>query len=118
MAVQIGGTAIPTSMSGRGQVYLFQPPRVLRRNGEGVAVTGGQSALLWKWARLTQTEWNWWYTTICGGAASVAVSGTTRLVNNLNVETAYTYCIVHRPVAESVTGGEYLGVTVEITEIQ
>jgi hypothetical protein len=117
MAVQIGGVAVPTTMAGRGQIYLFQPPKVVRRNGEGLAVTAGAATVVWKWARLTQSEWNWWYTTLLTGLASKAFTSGIRLVNNLNVETAYNACVVHRPVAETVTGADYLGVTVEITQI-
>lgn len=118
MAMQIGGVAIPATMTGRGEVYQFVPPRIVRRNGEGVGVTAGASMLVWRWARLTQTEYDWWHQTVLTGLASKAITGATRLVNERNIETAYTYCVVHRPIAESVTGGEYLGVTLEITEIQ
>ena len=118
MAMQIGGVTIPASMSGRGEIYQFNPPRVVRRNGEGVGVTAGAASLVWRWARMTQTEYDWWHQTVLTGLASKAITGTTRLMNERNVETVYSYCVVHRPVAEGVTGAEYLSVTVEITEIQ
>lgn len=118
MAIQIGGITVPGSMASRGEVYQFSPPRVVRRNGEGVGVTAGAASLAWRWARLSQTEYDWWYQTVLSGLASKAISGATRLYNERNVETAFTWCVVHRPVVETVTGGEYLGVTLEITEIQ
>lgn len=117
MTIQIGGVNVPASMAGRGDAYVFRPPRTVRYNGEGLAVTAGTSSLTWKWGRMTQTEWNWWYTTLLTGFASKAFTSGIRLVNDLNVETAYSACVVSRPVAETVTGAEYLGVTVEITQL-
>ena len=119
MALQIGGTAIPASMNYRGLSYRFEPPRVVRKNGQGLAVTAGAARLTWTWAYITQTEWNWWYTALLTGLASKEFTGTgtTRLYNDLNVETAYNHCIVFRPVAETVLFEEYRNVTVQIEQI-
>lgn len=119
MAVQIASTAIPASMVDRGEEYRFEPPRVVRQNGLGEDVVAGASTILWKWTRLTPGDFAWWYTTLLTGLPSRTFStGTTRFVNNLGVETAYTSCVVHRPVFERMSGGEYLGVTVIIDQIQ
>jgi hypothetical protein len=119
MTVQINSVAIPSTMVDRGESYVFNPPRVVRQSGIGEDVTAGASSIVWRWTRMTTAEYVWWYTTLLGGAASATFpSGTTRLVNNLGTETVYTYCVVHRPVYERQTGGEYLGVTVVIDQIQ
>lgn len=120
MAVQIGTIVMPTEMANRGLSYLFAPPAVVAINGLGTAVTAGGSTIDWVFSSMSLTEWAWWTTTLLAGAASRAfsgVSGSTRFVNDQGVETAFTQCVVFRPVAEQFSGLYYRNVKVRIEQI-
>lgn len=86
----------------------------------GEAVVSGFARLTWTWKRLTQTEWNWWNTTVLGGAASVTKSGSPaiKLYNHMNVLTDYSSCVIMAPKFETVERSRYINVTIEIEQIQ
>ena len=113
--MHIGGTTIPTSMDNRG-TYLFDPPKTIRTNGAGLAVASGYSTLSWNWARLNQTEWNWWCTTVLTGEASKRFTSA-ELYNHMNVLKTFTNCVVMRPTREKVKNGKYINVKIEIANI-
>lgn len=119
MALQIGGNAVPVSMVNRGVEYRFEPARAVRKNGLGVPVTAGAARLTWTWAYMEQEEFDWWHQTACGGAAGKewSGSGTTRLRNERNVETAFNHCVVQRPTYRTTTGSVYQDVTVVIEQV-
>lgn len=114
--MQINSTALPAPMDERGDVYLFQPPPTVARNGAGLAVTAGVSRLTWRWASMSAADFAWWTTTLLGGAASVEFTQA-KFMNHLQTLTTYTHCIVHRPTFETVRNGLYINVTVEIEQI-
>lgn len=120
MAVQIGAIVMPTDMANRGLSYLFAPPATVAINGLGEAVTAGGNAIDWVFSSMSLSEWAWWTTTLLAGNASRSfsgVSGSTRFVNDQGVETAFSRCVVFRPVAEQFSGLYYRNVKVRIEEI-
>lgn len=113
--MHINGVTIPTTLDNRG-TYIFEPPAVVRKNGKGLAVTGGYSKLTWRWARMKQSDWNWWCTTILTGLASKQFSSA-QLYNHMNVLTTFSNVVVNRPTFEKVSGARYINVQIEITNI-
>jgi len=111
-------TALPSTMDGRG-TYLFEPPKVVRKNGLGEAVTAGFAKLTWKWKKLTKTQMDFLHTSILAGAASRTLTGTNivRLYDHTNTLTYFKNCVIQRPTFEIVTGALYHGVVWEIDQI-
>ena len=106
MAIQIGGIAMPLTMSGRAQTYNFTRGEIIARNGMGEAITGGFPTVSWTWAALDQTEFAWLITTLLLGQVSRTFSATdsTVLYNELWAEEAFDYCIVLRPTYKGYSG--------------
>lgn len=116
MAMKIDNVTIPESIRLRGR-YKFDPPAVLFQNGEDQDVTAGYSSVVWRFDDMPLSDYTWFITTILGGAASKECTSN-RLFDHLQVETAYSTCILHRPTYEAIQRGLYQNVEVQITQIQ
>jgi len=114
--MQINSTAIPNPMDERGS-YHFEPPAVIGKNGQGLAVTAGASKLTWQWPTLSKADFTWWTTTLLSGAASAEYTQCKFFDHTLTL-TTYTHCIVNRPTYERIAGGAYVNVTIEIEGIR
>lgn len=112
----INGVTIPSPMGDRG-LYLFKPAETIRSNGLGEAVAAGYASLTWTWPHMNATDYNWWYTTLLTGLPSRTFT-TASLYNNLSTLTSYTNVVVYRPTYESISGGLYQNVVVEIKHIR
>lgn len=115
--MKINNQTIPSPMDDRG-AYVWQPPAVLGRNGQGAAVTGPYASLTWTWAYLTKTEYLFWRTTVLAGAASATFTANTELYDDTQTLKTITYCTVMRPQYETIEGGLYKNVTVQIDQIK
>ena len=114
--MQINSVAIPSPMDERG-AYRFNPPAVVAKNGQGLAVTAGASTISWQWIYLSKADFTWWITTLLGGAASAAYTQA-KFFNHTLTLTTYAYCIVHRPTYERIENGLYMNVALEIEAIR
>lgn len=117
MTIQIGGVAMPTAMANRGLSYTLAPPRIIALNGLGDAVTAGGHRLEWIWSTLDLTEWAWLVTTVLQGNASRRITGTTRFLNDLGVEQAFTSCLAVRPQYQAFTGLYFRNVTFVVEQL-
>lgn len=121
MAIKLVGQTMPLSMSARAANYVFSPGEIIATNGEGDDIQSAQGAIVvWQWAHLTATEWNYLYTTVLGGAASVrsAVADNTVLYNNASAEQAFGNAVVHRPQYKVLSGNDYQEVTLLIDNLR
>jgi hypothetical protein len=113
----INGVTIPFTNG----YYLPKPPEVIRSNGAGAAVSAGYASLTWTWPSMVLGDVNggftWWYTTLLAGLPSKTFA-TASLYNDLWVLTSYTNVVVYRPTFESISGGLFKNVVVEIRHIK
>ena len=115
MSMALNGNTVLTSFGTRGQ-YFFQRQRVGNVNGNGLTQAAGPQMVQWTFSYLTPTELTFFYTTVCGGALSVALTSAT-LLSDLMVETAFTDGIAYRPVWASYSAGLYRNVSVTISHL-
>ncbi len=110
--MQINSTAIPNPMDERGS-YHFEPPAVVGKNGQGLAVTAGASKLTWQWPVLSKADFTWWVTTLLGGAASAEYTQC-KFFDHTQTLTTYTHCIVYKPTYSRIQDGLFWDVDVLI----
>lgn len=115
MAMSLNGNTVLSSFGTRG-IYHFSRQRVGGINGSGTPQAAGPQTVQWQFSHLTPTELAYFYTTVCGGALSVALTSAT-LLSDLMVETAFTSGVIYRPVWESYTAGLYRNVTITIDHL-
>ncbi len=121
MAIQLCGHPMPASMSARAANYLFTPAEIIGRNGEGDALEGAAGAsVVWEWAHLDADEWDYLYTSVLDGAASVrsSVTGNTVVYDNQRQEKAFDHAIVHRPQYRILSGTDYQNVTLIVDQLR
>ena len=117
MAIQIGGHAMPTTMSGRALQYNFTPSEIIARNGDGAAIESANGAtLVWVWAYLDGTEYDYLNTTLLAEAPSATFTSAT-LVNNERTEHSFTHATVLRPTYKAMVGTVYEEVTLVIDQL-
>ena len=113
---QIGGTLIPDDQKDRG-VYTYRPLATSVRNGELVMAQGKFASATWVFNVMNVDQWDWWITTLLGGARSKAFTGNTVLWDDTldpNNMPTFTYCVMDRPIAGAYENGLYKGVAVNI----
>lgn len=115
MAANINGTAIPTSMVGRGR-YLFQEPETLARNGQGAVVSGDYRSLTWTFPLLSYSDFAWWYSTLLSSNPSLIITAC-ELYNALGNLTIYSHGVVLRPTYDFISYNYYNNVVVKIEDI-
>lgn len=121
MAIKLCGHIMPDTMSRRASNYLFTPAEIIGRNGEGDAIESAAGAsVVWTWAHLDADEWDYLYTAVLDGAASVrsSVTGNTVVYDNQRQEKAFDHAIVHRPQYEILSGTDYQQVTLLIDHLR
>lgn len=104
---------IPSPMDERGSMYQFLPRQLIGRNGAGTAVTIPNATLTWRWSTLTPAEFAFWYTTVCQGNPSRAITSA-QLYNHLQTLQTFTTGIVYSPTYETFREGMYINVVVTI----
>ena len=112
----IDGNTIPVDLAARG-TYQFRPPEILIKNGKGLPVTGGTATLTWTFSFMTQAEWDFWSTTVLGGAPGKECSGLTQLYDHDKTLTTFTRCVVLRPEWDRIENGLFRDVVVTIEQI-
>ena len=115
--MRINTYTIPSPMDERGR-YVWEPPAVLARNGLGAAITGPYASLTWTWNYLTRAEYLFWRKTVLKGEASATFTQHTRLYDDTQTLVEITSCTVLRPTYESIEGGLYKNVTLQIDQIK
>ena len=113
--MKLNNITIPDSIADRGS-YVWQPPEVIAVSGAGAAVTAPYASVTWAWQYMTLADYTWWRTTLLAGAASLACTSNTQLVDDLQVLRTIT-CIVTRPSSERISSGLYENVEVRIERI-
>lgn len=115
MAIQLNGTAVPSTLLTKGK-YTAPQARVVRRNGAGAAVVVGLTPVTWSFPYMTPSEFAFFWTTLGVGASGVVAVTNNRLWNALGTETAYSAGSVQM-TWETFWGDAYRGVTVTIDEL-
>ena len=121
MAIKLVGQTMPLSMLARAANYVFTPGEIIATNGEGDDIQSAQGAIvMWQWVHLNVTEWDYLYTTVLAGAASVrsTVAGNTVLYNNARAEQTFGNAVVHRPQYRALSGNDYQEVTLLIDNLR
>lgn len=121
MAIKLAGHTMPTTMSSRAANYVYRPSEIIARNGEGDAIESAAGAIvIWQWAHLNAAEWDYLYTTVLGGAASVrsAVAGNTVVYDNQRQEKVFNHAIILRPEYQVLSGTDYQNVTLTIDQLR
>ena len=121
MSIKLCGQTMPTSMSARAANYIYTQAEIIGANGEGDDIESAQGAsVMWQWAHLNAAEWDYLYTTVLAGAASVrsTVAGNTVLYNNARAEQTFGNAVVHRPQYRALSGNDYQEVTLLIDNLR
>jgi len=104
----------PAPMGDTGD-YNFEYLPQIARNGRGDAVTAQYSRLTWQWRHMSTSDYNWWCSTLLGGAASkVFAGGDTLLLNHLGTPTFVSSCVVYRPTHGPAVGAYFTNVQLEV----
>ena len=111
----INNLTVPSSMATRGN-YRFSRQRAGTRNGNGIALAAGPQMLEWQFPYMTQTEMDWWYTTIMAGEPSAELEDV-RIVDDRMLERSFSEGTLYRPQFGSHTAGIYWNVTVIISHL-
>lgn len=114
--MKINNNTIPSPMALRG-TYKFEPAAVLRRNGQGAAITGPYATLTWTWDWLSPAEFQFWTVTVLANAASASFTANTELYDDSQLLRTISHCTVLRPTYESIENGGYRGAAVQIDQI-
>jgi len=112
---------MPTTMSARAANYVYTQAEIIGTNGEGDDIESAQGAnVMWQWAHLNADEWDFLYTTVLVGAASVrsSVTGNTVVYDNQRTEKAFNHAVVHRPQYRILSGTHYQEVTLLIDNLR
>lgn len=109
-APSINGNAVPSSMSSRG-AYKFERQSTERKTGEGDVIKAGPQRVTWVFRWMTQTELDFWITTLLSGGDSAAIT-TAELWDDTWTAQTFTSGYLYRPTWEEYRGGLYWGVTV------
>jgi hypothetical protein len=104
----------PSPMGTRGK-WTFEYLPILAKNGRGEAVTASYSRATWEWDYMSIDDFDWWCTTLLGGAASkVFDGGDSSMVNHIGEPTFVSYCVVYRPTHGPAVGARFTNVRLEI----
>lgn len=114
--MQIDGNTIPDPMASRGRYVPADPP-ILATNGRNEPVTGGYPSVTWSWDWIDGTDYDFWATTVLGGARSAVLTGTTQLYDTARDLVTYASATVIKPTFERIENGIYYNVTVEIKDL-
>jgi len=112
--IVIDGNTLPDSMDGRGK-YEFHPQKIGTIAASRRAVRSGSQVLLWRFTWLTADEYQWWVTTVLGGAESLEITATIR--DNYHRLFSVTSANLYKPIYRMMTGNIYYDVDIEIQHI-
>lgn len=121
MSIKLCGQTMPTSMSTRAANYIYTQAEIIGANGEGDDIESAQGAsVLWQWAYLNATEWDYLNTTVLAGAASVRSStvGNTIVYDSSRAEKTFNNAVVHRPQYKVLSGVTYQEVSLLIDHLR
>ena len=120
MAATIDGNVVPDALVGRGE-YDFPRGKIIRYDGQGLAVREPFRHLVWTFKTLSAAELTFWNTTVLGGAESKTCTGTLILKDPTvgGAEVAFSTCVVDAPDQGDIpVGGILRDVTINIRNIQ
>lgn len=115
MAMSIGGTALPSTIDGRGR-YLYNK-EVLRYNGDGEAVTAGYAKITWTFEFMSMSDYTWIRDTLLSGAFSAKFSSAS-LTDDKGGTVSATNAVVYRPTYEFAQNGSVENVTWIIDKVR
>ena len=119
MAITLVGHTMPTSMSARAANYIYTQAEIIGTNGEGDDIESAQGAsVVWQWAHLNAAEWDYLYTTVLAGAASVRSTQPTVVYDNQRTEKGFGHAVIHRPQYKVLSGTDYQEVTILIDNLR
>lgn len=107
--------AVLDSIAQRLKGYAFNPGQ-RRISGKGGLVVVGRQVVTWQWASWTQTEWDWWTSTLMGGADQLALTAAELWDEDWN-EQAFTGGYVYKPTSERYRAGRFWNVEVIISNL-
>ena len=104
----------PTPMGDTGD-YNFEYLPQIAKNGRGDAVTAQHSRLTWAWKRMSVSDYNWWCTTLLGGAAlEVFDRGGTGVIKHLGMPTYCNSWVGLRATHGPAVGAYFTNVQLEV----
>lgn len=109
----IGGTTYPYLYN--AQSWNFDK-ELVGYNGKNEPIYADTSFFELKTNRLDGAELLWWTTTLLTGLPSKEFSSLT-IYDRYNAQTAYTHCIVQKPIWSRFDGFDYFDVTIRIVDI-
>lgn len=115
--MQVNGIAIPATMAEVGPLYKWSQPQPVAKNGRGRVVVAGYPSLVWGWTWLTDSNMNYWLTTILAGQPDALCTALTQLYDHRKVLRNISSCVVYEPVFETITNGVYHNVQLYIGQI-
>lgn len=108
---------MPNSIAERGDYRYERRPRI-KQNGRGEAVTAQYDKVTWKWRWMPQADYVWFIEDLLGGADSRRFVGETQIYDDkMDLTTAISHCVVHRPTYSRQSNGYAYDVQFEITHI-
>lgn len=114
-APSLNATAILASIGGRLKGYTFNPGQ-RRVNGAGGVIVVGRQSVTWRWASWTQAEWDWWTSTLMGGADNLALTAAELWDEDWN-EQSFTGGYCYKPTHEYYRAGRFWNVEVTISNL-
>lgn len=114
-APSLNTVAVLDSIAQRLKGYAFNPGQ-RRINGNGGLVVVGRQVVTWQWASWTQTEWDWWTSTLMGGADQLALTAAELWDEDWNEQT-FTGGYVYKPTSERYRAGRFWNVEVIISNL-
>lgn len=114
--MQINSITLPTNTFAQA-AYKWSEPVILGYTGTGAPITANDGATLeLTYPRMHPDDWDFWVTTILGGA-DYAEFSQAQLYDNDGTLTTYTHCIVYKPVRGRWDNGYHGDTVVLITDI-
>jgi hypothetical protein len=104
----IAGISVPDGIYNRG-MYMFYPQEY-ETAGDGTAVAVGSQSAIWRYARLTASQLNWWRWIALAGANSRSTTFSLWIDDTRETVTSFTSGIVYAPNwkdVEALPGGWY-----------
>ena len=96
--------------------YVFKRFSAIETNGLGEAVNAGYPEVTITYDQLSETDFQWWASTICTNLASKTHTSAT-LYTDQGSTAAYTNAVVHYPTYDGISGAWYQNVVIRITQL-
>lgn len=114
-SMSIGGNAFTDELE--VCTYVFKRFQYIEKNGLGEASSGGYPSVTITYNTLSQSNFQWWASTICTNLASKTHTSAT-LYTDQGATANYTNAVVSYPTYDGIIGQWYQNVKIEITQLQ